>query len=308
MKTYNNASSAYVLPIVLFMVIILISGGVFALHIAKQKIQNTSLLLDAIQARVQAESQLELIKFYATTGEFSSAGIKNIFLKETDPAYPAYLYIDNREHNITSDITIKLQDTAGLLNIATPNVKILSELLHQTKKDTDAQTFSDTILDWMDEDDFHRLNGAESDYYKQKNFAYAPRNIPYFQAPQELRLLKGVNELQEKQWSELEKYLIFVPYGGINLATTPVQLLSAYLDIDEKLLDGLEELRKKDFHDFATQIRHFPAYDIDTFGFFPSKILKVEITVKQNSSQAHISTMLDFKTYTNAPMHTINFK
>jgi general secretion pathway protein K len=49
----------------------------------------------------------------------------------------------------------------------------------------------DSILDWRDPDDFHRLQGAESDYYQSLPNPYQAKN-GNFETVEELILVKGV--------------------------------------------------------------------------------------------------------------------
>ncbi len=52
-------------------------------------------------------------------------------------------------------------------------------------------TIVDSILDWRDKDDLHRLNGAESEYYALLPLPYRPRNGP-FEIVEEVLLVKGM--------------------------------------------------------------------------------------------------------------------
>lgn len=57
-----------------------------------------------------------------------------------------------------------------------------------------ADSIADSILDWRDEDDLVRLEGAESDWYESQGYAYQPANGP-FKALTELLLVKDVAPL-----------------------------------------------------------------------------------------------------------------
>ena len=58
-------------------------------------------------------------------------------------------------------------------------------------KDLLVNTIVDSILDWKDPDDFHRLQGAESDYYQSLPHPYKAKN-GNFDTVEELILVKGV--------------------------------------------------------------------------------------------------------------------
>jgi len=54
-----------------------------------------------------------------------------------------------------------------------------------------ASTVADSIADWRDEDDLHRAEGAEDDYYRGLDRPYPCKDAP-FDAIEELMLVKGV--------------------------------------------------------------------------------------------------------------------
>ncbi len=52
-------------------------------------------------------------------------------------------------------------------------------------------TIVDSILDWRDQDDLHRLSGAEAAYYRALPVPYYPKNGP-FEVVEEMLLVKGM--------------------------------------------------------------------------------------------------------------------
>ncbi|MGE9294523.1 MAG: general secretion pathway protein GspK, partial [Puniceicoccales bacterium] len=59
---------------------------------------------------------------------------------------------------------------------------------------SDAETLSDSLLDWMDEDDDTRLNGAEKNFYEDEDPPISPANAP-LNSWEALRYIKGFKEL-----------------------------------------------------------------------------------------------------------------
>ena len=55
-----------------------------------------------------------------------------------------------------------------------------------------ADIIVDSILDWIDTDDLHRLNGAESDYYQSLPNPYKAKN-GRLDTLEELLLIKGMS-------------------------------------------------------------------------------------------------------------------
>ncbi|MFO7760094.1 MAG: type II secretion system protein GspK [Desulfobia sp.] len=58
----------------------------------------------------------------------------------------------------------------------------------------DREVIVDSLLDWQDKDDLHRLNGAEQDYYAGLRDPYIPRNGNLMD-PEEFFLVRGAEKL-----------------------------------------------------------------------------------------------------------------
>lgn len=309
LKQYNSSvSNGYILPIVLFVVIILISGGLFSLHIAKQKISNSTDLMDAVEAQIEAENQLEIIKFYTSSGKFRGNRVENDALRDIFPFYPDTLYLDNREQNLTSNYTIRLQDTAGLINIMYPDAQTISYLLNHIGNKSSSDVLADSISDWFDEDDFHRLNGAEYSYYQaQKDSIYTPRNLHLTQSPEELKLIRGLKELSPEEWNYVKRYMIFPGGSSFNVMTAPIELLGAKLQIPEEERVGIEALRERDFEEFKRYIQTSSNFNPETIGILPSQIVRANITVKKNNSKATVKALIDCSGVEENPTKTIGY-
>lgn len=58
---------------------------------------------------------------------------------------------------------------------------------------SDSDSILDGIIDWLDQNDLTRANGAESDYYADKKNPYKAKNGP-LKTVEELNLIKGMNK------------------------------------------------------------------------------------------------------------------
>jgi len=67
----------------------------------------------------------------------------------------------------------------------------------------------DSLLDWRDPDDLHRLNGAETDYYQGLDDPYIPRN-GRIQDPAEFFLVRGTEPLR----GTFDPYEVFTVNNG----------------------------------------------------------------------------------------------
>jgi general secretion pathway protein K len=91
---------------------------------------------------------------------------------------------------------VRLLDESGKIDLNQAPEVILRNLLNGLDlpgedKELLVNTIVDSILDWKDPDDFHRLQGAESDYYQSLPQPYQAKNGS-FDTVEELILVKGV--------------------------------------------------------------------------------------------------------------------
>jgi general secretion pathway protein K len=87
-------------------------------------------------------------------------------------------------------------DESGKIDLNLAPEVILRNLMNSLNlpgedKDLLVNTLVDSILDWRDPDDFHRLQGAENDYYQSLPHPYQAKN-GNFDTVEELILVKGV--------------------------------------------------------------------------------------------------------------------
>ena len=91
---------------------------------------------------------------------------------------------------------VRLVDESGKIDLNLAPEVILRNLINSLNlpgedKDLLVNTIVDSILDWKDPDDFHRLQGAESDYYQSLPHPYKAKN-GNFDTVEELILVKGI--------------------------------------------------------------------------------------------------------------------
>ena len=93
------------------------------------------------------------------------------------------------------EYTFRITDESGKipLNTLTDGSGILLKnlIINMGYPPEDADTVLDSVLDWRDQDEVHRLHGAESDYYMSLSTPYKAKNRD-FDTVEELLLVKGV--------------------------------------------------------------------------------------------------------------------
>lgn len=163
MKALRQVSTrrqgGYLLPIVLF--------------------SSAAILIFVAAAYSQVMRQIDDVRRLAANGEFAiakvSAKAEVVHRFMTEPASvfgfgltpAAALRVDNRPYAIASaGVFIRVQDAAGLIDANRAGLNVWRRLAEFVGAPTDQRdVLADRILDFIDEDDLRRLNGAERDDY-----------------------------------------------------------------------------------------------------------------------------------------------
>ena len=155
------------------------------------------------------------------------------------------------------DVTIQIQDMSGLLSIIPFDENTFKQLLKTNGiSEERINIASDSIQDWMDMDDFRRLNGAERSDYNVEGF---PRN-GYPPSLNELREVQGVDE---QIFSIILLNSTLLGSGGIVDQFAPSSILSA-LKTGETV-NSIESLREKQS-------------SLLDEGFYPSRRLRISLS------------------------------
>jgi general secretion pathway protein K len=146
---------------------------------------------------------------------------------------------------------VRLQDESGKIDINRlndANAQVLRNLLVLLGTDMqDADTVVDSILDWRDADELHRLNGAESQYYRGLPNPYGAKNAD-FEVLDELLLVRGVTPDLLYGTAERKGLIHFITLfsrtGRINPAAAPREILSALPGIAPQAVEQITALRE----------------------------------------------------------------
>lgn len=85
-----------------------------------------------------------------------------------------------REENLGAGVSrVRLIDEGGKININRVNEETLRRIFtHLGMDEVRRDVLVDSIMDWRDQDDLHRVNGAENEYYAGLSPSYTVRNGP----------------------------------------------------------------------------------------------------------------------------------
>lgn len=136
----------------------------------------------------------------------------------------------------------RIEDEAGKFNLNTVNEERKGHfhkfLLAAGVSSAEADSLTDSVLDWLDKDDRPHANGAESEYYQSLPRPYEPRNGP-FQGIEELSLIKDVTPAVYG----LIRDKITIYGDKININYAPREVLASLPHMDLDLADRFIKIR-----------------------------------------------------------------
>ena len=97
-----------------------------------------------------------------------------------------------------------------------------------------AEIITDSILDWLDEDELHHVNGAEKQYYDTLPEPYEPKNGP-FETIEELTLVRGITP---EIFELLREHLTIYGSGKINVNFAPKEVLLYVTMITQEIAEA----------------------------------------------------------------------
>src|SRR5271154_3519734 len=175
--------------IVLWVVLVLsllISGFAFTMHVETAV---ASYARKELKAEMLARSGIEVARMQLILDAQSPTNSGFDALNQ-DWATNELLYVDHELGDGMFNVKVTDEESKIPINRATDlQLKRLCGLLGVEPSDGDV--IVDSILDWIDEDDLTRLNGAESDYYQSLSPSYRAKNAALDRV-QELLLIRGV--------------------------------------------------------------------------------------------------------------------
>ncbi len=292
---YMKSKNGFALSIVLWIVAALLLGIALILNLSKDSLQLTKGVQEKIIAREQAQDYLEVIKYYVMTANFDSYKLIND-VPITTYKLPKEIVLDGRDYNLSKNVTLSMRDASSMINLFYPNEQIIAALASQGNNAL-YYTIKDSIKDWKDKNSEVSLNGAEDTYYKkQKNVLYRPRNYPTLESVDELRLIKGIDTLSQKQFDRLKSYIYSSQKGAVvNLALVDANYLSKLLHINIETAQKMLNLKYNNYTKFVNLLRKNPYYKDDSMGFGLSFNIFIKLKVKVGDAIVRLETFINFK-------------
>jgi len=165
-----------------------------------------------------------------------------------------------REENLGGGaFRVRLIDEGGKINLNRANEILLQRIFTNLQiEEPRRSVLVDSILDWIDPDDLHRANGAETEYYQSLTPSYSARNGP-FSTVEELLWVNGVtpelfygsSPAQAAARGEPQRvglrqiFTVDSPIDRINLRTAPAEVIQALTGMPLEKSRAFVEERKK---------------------------------------------------------------
>ncbi len=200
-------------------------------------------------------------------------------------------------------VWVRISDESGKIPINLVTQGLLSQILSHLGLDIElAGEITAGILDWRDEDDEVRVNGAETEYYLGQARPYAAKNAP-LDSLEELLLVKGVTwdlyhgESEDFPIGLKQIFTVFNPRPALNVRSSPPEVLRALFGLDEEQMTQVLESRATGAGSlFALLEPMLPDPSLaDLLSDEPPNILLVDVQAKVPDSKvaAHIAAVID---------------
>ena len=229
----DNKGSVTILMVLIAGVIVTVGLGFNWL--VKEHLKASDGLKSKTEAIVKARSAYDTVIYQILNGRMTQKEV--LLAGGQEFSELKALPLDNRKVPVGDDVYIQAQDSNGMLSLAMINESVLRRLIKKAGEPGNAVDPVDSLLDWIDADDFSRVNGAEAYYYRGEGLPYKPRNYP-LQYKEELTMIKGMDR---KLYDKIQSDLTMLPSMGFNPNTAGDAVLMSYLDINEEVLKALRD-------------------------------------------------------------------
>lgn len=182
------------------------------------------------------------------------------------------------------EVRVKVEDEESKININYASENLLRLVFQGTGIDKDRENeLIDSLRDWIDPDDAHRLNGAEDEYYEPLGYSTKNDRIDTID---ELNLIKGFNEgilYGDEEHKGISNMITTFGSGGLNINTASRELMSL-LGLSEIEIDRAMNQRTVTLGGYRVIPPRFTGV-----GFSKTATTYFRITVKATPKDSNIS-------------------
>jgi len=262
-KRHNN-QSGIALMVVLWVLVLLIALATEFAYSMKGEVNATKNFKEDIEAYHIAKAGINLAmaeilypaSFHALHKDYGMvSGKLTSQVKKEKPEINTTPYRIPLRRNIQFGrgiITYTLEDENKKIPINRTTRDILVKVLTLAGVETgeNKDIIADSILDWIDANKNHRLNGAENEFYQNLIPPYFPKNAP-IENIDELIKIRGINKsilYGTDQHPGLNQFFTVYNVATVNPNTSSLEILSAIFSIPQAKMI-LKKREKTGFYD-----------------------------------------------------------
>jgi general secretion pathway protein K len=241
--------------------------------------------------------------YYVALAGFQD-GLYQIFQRSSQSRPGAFVQATERIDGTWSEgnlgearFRVRFIDEGGKVNLNRADEEMLRRVFINLGVEEPRRTILvDSILDWRDEDDFHRTNGAENDYYLSLTQLYTARNGP-FETVEDLlwvrgmtpQLFYGVEEEGLRTPGLRTIFTVDTSTNRVNVRSASAEVIHALLGIGlGKSRQFVEERKKLSDKTMADLLRLLGLSAGDAglryFVFVPASVITVEAAGRRAGS------------------------
>ena len=156
------------------------------------------------------------------------------------------------------DAEVKVKSETGRINLNRAPDQLLRRVVkYFVEVGEQRDIIVDSILDWRDPDDFHRMNGAENDYYRSLPEPYDCKNAD-FDSVEELSLVRGITpelfygrKIKSDDGQEIpaiglkDVFTVFSTSVALDINLAPVEVLTVFFGIPYETAKKIVEAREE---------------------------------------------------------------
>jgi general secretion pathway protein K len=295
--TSGHNGSATILTMLMAAVIITVGLGFNWL--VKEHLKASEGLRNKAEAILKARSAYDTIIYLLLNGQVSQKEI--VVDLNNEISQLKTLPLNGEKIPLSDDLYVQAQDSNGMLSLVNMNTVSLERLIKKVGDMDNTSGIINSYLDWIDGDNFARINGAEESYYRGQGLPYSSRNYP-IQYKDEV---EWVNGMDKKLYAKIEPYLTMLPSTGFNPNTASDEVLMTYLNLNEESLKTLKDYMSKravtsNIELFALTGRIITGTGEEIY-FFPSPFIEITVSAGRPRSIYTIKAGLDTRQNMRSP-------
>ncbi|MEO2280273.1 general secretion pathway protein GspK [Pseudoalteromonas pernae] len=265
---------------VLIITTILSLLGLYVTSTSQRHVGLAQNVKDSFEAKVLlAQAEAELI--HALTTQLRDESVV------TDHEVTKKWNFHGKPFSIDEYTSVVMQDYNGLINLNSFDRQLVSIMLaNEGLQGSDIQKVVDSLLDWVDVDDAHRLNGAERQSYSSVG-KIGPRN-GYFQSLDEVFSVKGTQLVRPSFW--YDNFTALPDISSLTLTHSTEDILAALIR-DDAALGTVLQLREQRSLNMRNFIAETGVEDDESQNFIPGNRLRIKLVTKYGKES--ISTRFD---------------